>query len=798
MQSTEIIQPLEKPTFSNLPYIKSSTKVCTNLFNITFDRTITLYQYPYHIDPEISNDDMRIRQNIFNHLLKQLRPLYHECFHSGDVIYSFEQINDVQHFNVTFKGKTQEYHVTLQPCSQEVKINPNLLGQNDDQLVKQCIELILRDILDANPNLDFEKNLIVDRTQKRTIEDDGKTTSVDCYRGFTTSFVQTSKRYFLNVTLKNIITPTSTILQTINEMRRHHKTNTDIRNELKGKSFNVRYSKKNYIIDDLSFDRTPKNTSFLREGHNITLINYYKTAHNIIIEDRNQPLIIVRKNGPQGQESVLYFIPELCYLCGLDDDAIKNGQFMRKFAEYTKLDPNTRIDETNKFLRLLESEQQKVIKVGNGIITHIPSSKEKKTQYGIQISPSELQFDAYYMEEPKFINQNFNLRNNVFEVEQNINMSKWLCLYNRRNYNDADKLYKTLSKASKGFGIEIAEPEWIEMETNHPNDWTSIVDDYFNKTEYQFVLFLLDKNEKLYKPLKKHSLVTKGYHSQVVKVGSLRKNKNIMSVCNKILLQLNAKLGGVAYNIDFGSQIVQQHLMLVGVDSSHIQGKRTGVAMVASISDDFNTFYNKEQIIEEKNKRQLQFSVSKFIDKAVQKYYKKNKRLPGGIVIYRQGVSLQQKEFLTNEAQAVHDLLSGNKPQSTVYGKSIPYYYILVNTKTKLKFFVKHGNKYTNPGPGLLVYGGVTNKDFFEFYIQPQNVTEGSATPTCYHVAYGTMKDSLLLMKFTYDLCHIYANWQGAVRVPHVLKSAEKLSKMTAEYTEGELHSNLELGKAYL
>ena len=405
------------------------------------------------------------------------------------MIYSFKQINDVQHFNVT-KGRSQEYHVTLQPCSQEVKINTNLLGQND-QLVKQCIELMLRDILHANPNLDFDKNLIFDRTKKRTIEDEKQTISVDCYRGFTTSFMPTSKGYYLNVTLKNEIISTLTILQTIDEMRRHHKTNTDIRNELIGRSFKVKYSKKNYIIDDLSFDRTPKNT--LREGHNISLINYYKTAHNITIEQKDQPLIIVRKNGPQGQDSTLYFIPELCYLGGLDNNAIKNREFMRKRAEYTKLDPKTRIEETNKFLLLLESEQQKVVEVGNGNFTHIPSSKEKKTQYGIQISPSELQFDAYYMEKPKFINQNFNLRNNVFEVDKNIDMSKWLCLYNKRNYNDADTLYKTLSKASKGFGINIAEPEWIEMKTNHPNDWTSIVEDYFKETEYQFVLFLLDK-----------------------------------------------------------------------------------------------------------------------------------------------------------------------------------------------------------------------------------------------------------------------------------------------------------------
>ena len=38
----------------------------------------------------------------------------------------------------------------------------------------------------------------------------------------------------------------------------------------------------------------------------------------------------------------------------------------------------------------------------------------------------------------------------------------------------------------------------------------------------------------------------------------------------------------------------------------------------------------------------------------------------------------------------------------------------------------------------ILVHDGVTNPNFFEFYIQPQEVTGGSATPTCYHVAFGT------------------------------------------------------------
>ena len=128
----------------------------------------------------------------------------------------------------------------------------------------------------------------------------------------------------------------------------------------------------------------------------------------------------------------------------------------------------------------------------------------------------------------------------------------------------------------------------------------------------------------------------------------------------------------------------------------------------------------------------------------------------------------------------------------------ILFYYILVNTRTTFKFFEKIGNEYSNPGAGLLVINGITQQDKFEFYIQPQQVTGGSATPTRFHVAYGNMNFPEIIPKFTYDLCHIYSNWQGTVRIPNVIKAAEKLSKMTVKTTQEELNKNLTLGQSYL
>ena len=108
--------------------------------------------------------------------------------------------------------------------------------------------------------------------------------------------------------------------------------------------------------------------------------------------------------------------------------------------------------------------------------------------------------------------------------------------------------------------------------------------------------------------------------------------------------------------------------------------------MVSTVNSSFSNFYNKETIIKEEKKEQLQFCVSGFIEEAIAQYNKINSKLPGGIIIYRQGVSLQQKDFLESEVNNIKKVCEKNK---------ILYYYILVNTKTTYKFFEKDQNKFS-------------------------------------------------------------------------------------------------------
>ena len=786
------IQYLTKPKIKgdNLKYVRNNKEIYVNLFQIIIKKPLKLFQYPYSISPEVDASDLRIRNKLFKYCSigekkdkKKLRDFYGECFISGDSLYGMNEVKESKYFKckLYLDGET-EYTLTFQPKATERTINQNDLEK--DPLTKQFIEILIRDILHGNPNLDFYKGLFVLKSQKKVIN--GKNGSVNFYPGYTTSFMETEGGNYLNVTLKNKILSTETILKFLENNEYKKKQNQDnIRDLLIGRSFKVSYAKKNYVIDDILFDRNPQKQDFTYENKTTTLEEYYNKKYQIKIKNPSQPLLVVKRKDAEGEDINLYFVPELCYLAGLDDEFIKDREFMKKLADYTKLTPEDRIKKTNEFLKLLVDPQRDPENKNK------LSAKEKSDLYGIEIKALDKLHKAYYMKETILMGGNKKIispKDKKFNVLSKKDMTKWLCLYRKSNYDDAGYLLESLQKASGAYGLAVSEPEWVEMgDRDKPNDWTATVEDYMANYKYQFVVFLLDKNDYIYKTLKVHSLCHNGYVSQVIKVNSLK--KNALSVCSKILLQINAKLSGVSYMAKLEDEVKDIKLMIIGVDSSHIKGKRTGVAMVSTINTSFTNFYNKETIIKEDKKEQLQFCISGFIKEAIAEYNKLNKKSPGGIIIYRQGVSLQQKEYLKNEVNNIKKMCDENK---------IPYYYILVNTKTTYKFFEKNKNNFSNPEEGLLVLDGVTNRNFFEFYIQPQLVTGGSATPSCFHVAYGNLEFPEMVPKLTFDLCHLYSNWQGTVRVPHVLKAAEKLSKMTAKYTLNELNEGLKIGQAYL
>lgn len=71
----------------------------------------------------------------------------------------------------------------------------------------------------------------------------------------------------------------------------------------------------------------------------------------------------------------------------------------------------------------------------------------------------------------------------------------------------------------------------------------------------------------------------------------------------------------------------------------------------------------------------------------------------------------------------------------------------------------------------------VTRRDWWDYYLVSQHVSQGTVSPTHYIVAYdGGMKPDNL-QKLTYKMTHMYYNWPGTIRVPAPCQVLEILSR---------------------
>ena len=83
--------------------------------------------------------------------------------------------------------------------------------------------------------------------------------------------METDKGNFLNVTIKNKIIQNETIYDFLGQFKNLSNKNQqkNVKDELLGRSFKVTYAKRNHKIDEIDFDRNPKNTTINYNGKTI-------------------------------------------------------------------------------------------------------------------------------------------------------------------------------------------------------------------------------------------------------------------------------------------------------------------------------------------------------------------------------------------------------------------------------------------------------------------------------------------------------------------------------------------------
>ena len=128
---------------------------------------------------------------------------------------------------------------------------------------------------------------------------------------------------YLQVDVASRVLRTETILEILANLGRKGAANLkgEAEKALLGTSVVTKYNNKNYKIDGIDFDDSPRGTFTNQRGETISFIEYYEKQYGIKIKDEKQPMLINRpkiKGLAEGQtERIIKLVPELCFPTGL-------------------------------------------------------------------------------------------------------------------------------------------------------------------------------------------------------------------------------------------------------------------------------------------------------------------------------------------------------------------------------------------------------------------------------------------------------------------------------------------------
>lgn len=128
---------------------------------------------------------------------------------------------------------------------------------------------------------------------------------------------------YLQVDVASRVLRTETILEILVNLGRKGASNLkgEAEKALLGTSVVTKYNNKNYKIDGIDFEDSPRGTFTNQRGETISFIEYYERQYGIKIKDEKQPMLINRpkiKGLAEGQtERIIKLVPELCFPTGL-------------------------------------------------------------------------------------------------------------------------------------------------------------------------------------------------------------------------------------------------------------------------------------------------------------------------------------------------------------------------------------------------------------------------------------------------------------------------------------------------
>jgi len=544
------------------------------------------------------------------------------------------------------------------------------------------------------------------------------------------------------------------------------------------------YNRKTYRITDVDFNTTPLSTfeTTAKDGtkRNISYVEYYKSKHGQTITDLNQPMLVTtpkKKDLHRGNikgDQVINLVPELCQFTGLTDAMRENFNLMKELSKYLHVGPQERVKEIYHFMKRLTSTTELTESLDRWGLTF----DQKLSTVEGRCLPSERIVFAGGQEEIADNKGDWTKAFRSKKMLTTVNLNKWVIIVPQRDAGGVANLCNMMSKVSLPLDMKIAQPTEVFQLTDikgptYVKAINTLVDKY---PDLQMLFVILpNKTPEPYGTVKKRLAVDFGIPSQCF-VSRNVTSKGLMSIATKVVVQMNAKLGGEPWTI----KIPLKNTMVVGYDVYHgAKGNKSGSigAMVATLTPTFAKYFSTTSVF--KDNEEFSKVILADFTKCLHAYTQQNGVLPEKIVFFRDGVGdgqLRQVHEMEKEAleRAMKEVYAGTTQE-------IPKFALIVVTKKiNSRIMLDYNGKYDNPPPGTVVDDVITLPERYDFFLVSCAARQGTVSPCSYNILHDTLGlDPDKLQMLTYKMCHMYFNWSGTVAVPAPCQYAHKLAYIT-------------------
>ncbi|XP_032223626.2 piwi-like protein 1 [Nematostella vectensis] len=610
---------------------------------------------------------------------------------------------------------------------------------------------------------------------------------LELWPGYTTSILKYEHSILLGADVSHKVLRKQTVLDFLyelyNKMQGRGNFHDEAAKKLVGEIVLTRYNNKTYRVDDIDWNKRPNSTFTTPKGE-ISFNDYYKKNYDFTITDQEQPLLFSKpkkvpggpKDKRKGADDPVLLLPELCFLTGLSDDMRADFSVMKDLAVHTRLDPKARSKDLNKLI----SE-----------INNNPDASGELSGWGLRFGRNLLDFDGRILPGEKIFQKNkgsnydpksadWSREIRGAPLHSTVNLENWVIVHTNRDSGVATDFQQTLARVCGPMGINTTKPRMVPLNDDRTDSYLKALSNEIQADFPQIVVTIVPSNRKdRYDSIKKLCCLEKGVPSQVVVSRTLSKKQMLMSVCTKIGIQLNCKLGGEAWAVD----IPLKNLMIVGIDTYHdsSQKGRSVGGFVASLNKPCTRYYSRCTF--QHSGQELVDGLKVCMTAALRQWQQINGVLPDKIIVFRDGVGDGQLRAVIEHE--VPQILSTFKQFQDGYDPKFGF--TVVKKRIQTRLFMREARdpdmrNLMNPPPGTVVDKEVTRSEWFDFFIVSQSVRQGTVSPTHYNVIHdttGLRPDHW--QQLSYKLTHLYYNWPGTVRVPAPCQYAHKLAFLVGQ-----------------